>query len=45
MPRDNRCMYMSVVSVFLSLGMLKYVVYLCSGCDVMFSVFIAAARV
>ena len=40
--RDNRCMYMVYVccvaafvknSVFLNLGVLKYVVCLCRGCD------------
>ena len=42
MPRDNRCVYMAHVccvaavvknSVFFSLGVLKYVVCLCRGCD------------
>ena len=42
MPRDNRCMYKAHVccvaavvkdSVFFSLGVLKYVVCLCKGCD------------
>ena len=42
MPRDNRCMYMAHVccvaavvkdSVFFSLGVLKYGVCLCKGCD------------
>ena len=48
MPRDTRCMYMAHVccvaavvknSVFFSLGVLKYVVCLCRGCDVMDVVF------
>ena len=42
MPRDNRCMYMAHVccvaavvedSIFFGLGVLKYVVCLCKGCD------------
>ena len=42
MPRDNRCMYMAHVccvaavvknSGFFCLGVLKYVVCLCRGCD------------